>query len=139
MWLLEYVYSLPSHIMMTPITQSHRMLSSIAFFISPTFRLLNVTCRFLLAEMRSILIFLRPIAKKAQHRGRERQRKGKGAARREKRGECDARETADGRIRAPLSPQPGTAAAAAGSSIGRTEGQQRPHTLQGRWCCGKGV
>ena len=42
-------------------SQSHRTLNSIAFFINPFLRFVNVTCRFRSSAMRSILIFFRPM------------------------------------------------------------------------------
>ena len=48
--------------MMTEISQSHKTLSSYAFFIRPNFRFVKVTCRFRSSEIRVIVIFLRPIA-----------------------------------------------------------------------------
>jgi len=47
--------------MMTAISQSQSTLNSYAFFISPNFRLVNVTCLFLSSEILWIEIFFRPI------------------------------------------------------------------------------
>ena len=42
-------------------SQSHKTDNSIAFFIKPFFRFVNVTCRFRSSLMRSMRIFFRPI------------------------------------------------------------------------------
>merc|ERR550532_626803 len=51
---------------MRAISQSQRIESSYAFFITPNFRLLNVTCLFLSSVIREICIFFLPIVNSLQ-------------------------------------------------------------------------